>query len=127
MSPQAFVDWEERQELGSEFDGFDPVAMTGGTVIDDPVVVFEAFNPSTATTDHIVKNQEYRDTPSIQRYLMLEQDRQAATIFARQGNDWVAHIVSGDVVLAMPEICVDLKLGELYDGVTFADSADTRR
>ena len=31
MSLDAFLDWEERQELRYEFDGFQPVAMTGGT------------------------------------------------------------------------------------------------
>jgi Uma2 family endonuclease len=59
-------------------------------VITDPVVIFEVLSPSTATTDHIVKKQEYRDTPSIQRYVMLEQDRQAATVFARTDDDWGA-------------------------------------
>jgi Uma2 family endonuclease len=180
MSVEAFLDWEERQDLRYEFDGFEPVAMTGGTfthaviagnltaalnsrlrdspcraigsdmklvvagsirypdafvvcspiaggatVVTNPVVVFEVLSPSTATTDHIVKNQEYRDTPSIQRYVMLEQDHQAATIFARQGDDWVGHVVSGDVILAMPEIGVDLPLAELYDGVAVADAAAT--
>ncbi len=30
MTPAAFLAWEERQELRREFDGFAPVAMTGG-------------------------------------------------------------------------------------------------
>jgi Uma2 family endonuclease len=176
MSLEAFLAWEERQELRYEFDGFEPVAMTGGTsehsaiqrnlitaltvrlrgkpcqphgselkiavagsirypdafvvcspvprgttVISDPVVIFEVLSPSTSTTDRIVKNQEYRDTPSIQRYIMLEQDRQAATVFARAGDDWVGHVVSGEVVLVMPEIGVELPLAELYEGVSFAE------
>ena len=178
MSLEAFLQWEERQELRYEFDGFEPVAMTGGTaehsairrnlitalstrlrgkpcqphgselkiavagsircpdafvvcsplargttVVTDPVVVFEVLSPSTSTTDRIVKNQEYRDTPSIPRYVMLEQDHQAATVFARQGDDWVGHVVSGEVILDMPEIGVALPLTELYDGVVFAEAA----
>ena len=31
MTLAEFLDWEERQELRYEFDGFAPVAMTGGT------------------------------------------------------------------------------------------------
>ena len=61
----------------------------GTRVVTDPVVVFEVLSPSTASTDIGIKNQEYRDTPSIQRYVMLAQDDQRATIFARVGNDWV--------------------------------------
>ena len=32
MSLETFLAWEERQELRHEFDGFRPVAMTGGTL-----------------------------------------------------------------------------------------------
>ena len=31
MTVEQFLAWEERQELRWEFDGFEPVAMTGGT------------------------------------------------------------------------------------------------
>src|SRR5580704_15670821 len=31
MTLDAFVEWESRQDLKYEFDGFQPVAMTGGT------------------------------------------------------------------------------------------------
>ena len=31
MTMAEFLEWEERQELRYEFDGFEPVAMTGGT------------------------------------------------------------------------------------------------
>ncbi len=94
----------------------------GATIVTEPVGVFEVLSPSTATTDHIVKNQEYRDTPSIQRYVMLEQDQQAATVFTRAGDDWVGHVMAGDVVLTMPEIGVEVPLAELYEGVAFATS-----
>jgi Uma2 family endonuclease len=175
MSLQEFLAWEEQQELRYEFDGFQPVAMTGGTyshaliqgnlitalgtrlrgrpcrvigselkvavagsirypdatvicspvrreatVATEQVVIFEILSPSTAMIDRIVKNQEYRDTPSIQRYVMLEQDQKAATIFTRTGEDWVGHVLSGEVVLEMPEIGISVPLGELYEGVEFA-------
>jgi Uma2 family endonuclease len=97
-----------------------PVARDA-TVVTDPVVVFEVLSPSTSTTDSIVKNREYRDTASIQRYVMLEQDTQGAIIFARAGDDWVGHVVSGDTVLATPEIGIELPLAELYEGVEFAE------
>jgi len=177
MTVAEFLDWEERQELRWEFDGFEPVAMTGGTarasaiqsnligqlfnrlrgkpcrphgselkiyvagsirypdafvvcspvapkatVVTDPVVVFEILSPSTAFVDRGVKNEEYRDTPSIVRYVMLEQDRQAATVFTRAGDDWVGHIRSGDAVLHMPEIGIELPLADLYENITFDET-----
>jgi Uma2 family endonuclease len=174
MTLEEFLAWEEQQELRWEFDGFEPVGMTGGTsehsavqrnlifsltgrlrgkpcqpytsdlkifaagsirypdvfvvcspvprgtlVVTDPVVVFEVLSPSTASTDIVVKNEEYRDTPSIQRYVMLAQDRQFATVFERIGDDWVGHIVSGGAILAMPEIGIEVRLAELYEGISF--------
>jgi Uma2 family endonuclease len=180
MTIEEFLAWEEGKELRWEFDGFAPMAMTGGTaghaaiernlvaalasrlrgqpcqvytsnlkvrvadsirypdafvvctpvqrnaaLVTDPVVVFEVLSPSTASIDHFVKNQEYRDTPSIQRYVMLEQDFIGATVFARTSDDWVGHVLGTDAVLIMPEIGIDVPLTEFYEGVVF-EPADTK-
>jgi Uma2 family endonuclease len=59
-------------------------------VIHDPVVIFEVLSPSIARVDRVTRNVEYRATASVQRYVMLEQDSQAATVFAREVNaGWV--------------------------------------
>ena len=169
MSLPEFLAWEERQEPRFEFDGFQPVAMTGGTfaheiigntlrrklgerlsgspcravgptmkvevmghirypdafvtctqaprdatVIRDPVVVFEVLSPSTSRTDRIEKLREYQATPSIRRYVILEQDSIAASVFTRHDGDWIAHALTGGDVLTMPEIGVDLPLADIY-------------
>lgn len=174
MSLEAFLAWEEAQDLRWEFDGLAPVERTSGTVehviiqgnlivalaqrlrgsscqvytsslkilaggsirypdafvacgvyprgitvIEDPVVVFEVLSPGSALVDRVVKNEEYRGTPSIRRYVMIEQDMMAATVFERAGDDWVGHLMTGEAVLAMPEIGVDLALAEVYEGVGF--------
>jgi Uma2 family endonuclease len=175
MTLEAFLDWEHRQELKYEFDGFQPVAMTGGSaahstiqvnlmgllfnklrghrcrvhgselkilvagrsrypdafivcspvssdalVVQNPIVVFEILSPSTSYRDRFEKNWEYRDTPSIQRYVILEQSRPAAMVFSRDGADWVGHVLPGDVDLVLPEVGITLPLAELYEGVTFS-------
>jgi Uma2 family endonuclease len=181
MTLQEFLDWEERQDLRFEFDGFHPVAMTGGsrahafiqrnlaisvggrlrgkpcqfagsdlkvevagrirypdgfvvcspganssTVVRDPVVIFEVLSNSTASTDRLTKNHEYAATVSVQRYIMLEQDRIGATVFSRAGDDWVGHVLKEDAVLRMPEIGIDVPLAEIYEGIDFTEVADTR-
>jgi Uma2 family endonuclease len=165
-----FLVWEERQELRYEFDGVEPVAMTGGTiahdqitfdlrtalvarlkgtscralgpnvkiiadgrarypdamvvcqsisptatVAGDPVVVFEVLSEGSSETDLIDKNREYRATPSIQRYVVLQQTHQAAIVFVRREDGWLSEIVSGnDAILALPEIGIALPLTEVY-------------
>ena len=43
-----------------------------------PWVIIEVLSPSTSATDRIVKNGEYQAMPSIQCYVILEQDRVAS-------------------------------------------------
>ncbi len=88
------------------------------TIAENPVVVFEVESPSTAHIDYGLKNAEYRATPSIQRYVILAQDRIAATIFERRGAEWVGSLLTDPAApLAMPEIGVTLILSDLYEGV----------
>jgi Uma2 family endonuclease len=172
-----FLAWEERQELRYEFDGFEPVAMTGGTiahdqitfdlrtalvtrlagkpcrplgpnvkiivdgrarypdaivvcrpvsptatVADDPVVVFEVLSDGSSETDLIDKNREYRATPSIQRYVVLQQTHRAAIVFVRREDGWLSEIVSGmDARLDLPEIGITVPLREVYANVELPD------
>jgi Uma2 family endonuclease len=95
-----------------------PVDRTA-TVVYDPVIVFEVLSPSTGRDDRIVKAREYQATPSVQRYVMLEQDAVGATVYARSGNAWTHEILVADSILALPEIAVSLPLAELYEGVVF--------
>lgn len=99
-----------------------PVAR-GATVVTEPVVVFEVLSPGTATTDHLVKNQEYRDTGAIQRYVILAQDRPGGMVFSRTGGEWVGRVLDADSVLAMPEIGISIPMAEFYEGLAFGDEA----
>ena len=102
-----------------------PVDRTA-TVVYDPVVVFEVLSPSTARDDRIVKAREYQATPSVQRYVMLEQDGVSATVYARSGETWTHEILIADSILALPEIEVELPLAELYEGIVFETQAELR-
>ena len=172
MLIEAFLKWEERQELRWEFDGFAPVAMTGGSneheaigtrlrtlldmallgkpcrvrgptmkieaagrirypdafvfcsgtvrgqmVITDPIVVFGVLIPSPSRIDRIEKLREYQATPSIRRYVLLEQDAIAATVYLKRDEAWTVSVVTGDAMLAMPEIETEIPLAEIYRDV----------
>jgi Uma2 family endonuclease len=173
---EQFLAWEEKQELRYEFDGFQPIAMAGGTaahaaiqrnlivalgiglrgkpgqpygselkikvadrpirypdafvvctpvppratVASDPVVIFEVLGESSATDDFVTKNAEYRATPSVRRYVVLQQAKAAAVVFSRKGDDWVTDLLTGDdAILRMPENDLDIPLSEIYLDVAF--------
>jgi Uma2 family endonuclease len=170
MTLAQFLAWEERQELRYEFDGFEPIAITGGTIAhdqitfdlrsalaarlkgtpcrplgpnvkiitdgrarypdaivvcrpvsptatiaSDPVIVFEVLSEGSSETDLIDKNREYRATPSIQRYVVLQQTHKAAIVFVRRVEGWLSEIASGDDArLNLPEIGIAVPLQEVY-------------
>ena len=99
--------------------------LTGGeTIVQAPVVIFEVLSPSTAAKDRIVKAREYQATPSVKRYVMLEQDSLGATVYARSGETWTHEILVADSILALPEIGVSLPLAEFYEGIVFEAEQD---
>jgi Uma2 family endonuclease len=97
-----------------------PVPRTA-TIVHDPIIVFEVLSSSTARNDRIVKAREYQATPSVRRYVMLEQDSVGATVYARSAELWTHEILIAGSGLSLPEIGVELSLAELYEGIDFEE------
>ena len=93
------------------------------TIVRDPVVIFEVLSPSTAAQDRIVKAREYQATPSVQRYVMLEQDRIGATVHVRAQDGWSVLVLKDEDTLAMPEIGLSIPLAEFYEGLEFGSDS----
>ncbi len=88
-----------------------------GTLIREPLIVFEILSEGTAHTDIGAKNCEYRDTSSISRYVLLEQERIGATVFSRRDQEWLGQILSAGDDLSLPELGVQMALSDLYAGL----------
>ena len=81
----------------------------------------EIFSEGSGPDDLVRKNAEYQATPSIQRYVVLQQATKGATVFARRGKLWAAEVAQGpDAVLDTPEIGIAVPLGDLYLAVPLA-------
>jgi Uma2 family endonuclease len=93
-----------------------PIAQDAD-IVADSVVVFEVLSPSTARTDRVTKNADYQATPSIQHYVMLEQDAPAATVFSRSAEGWIGKLHWGEAAIPLPAIGVELPLRDVYAGV----------
>ncbi len=94
-------------------------AQFGRKVFMDPVVVFEILSDNSAHTDLFEKNEDHSATPSVQRYVMLDQDSASASMFVRKGEDWVSKTVRGGQTIEMPEIGITLAMADIYEGVAF--------
>ena len=98
------------------FVAYSPV-VGKATIARDPVIVFEVLSDSTSRTDRIVKLREYGATPSIQLYVILEQNAIGAIVFARKGDDLLIEtMIEGDT-LCLPEIGIEIPMAELSEGV----------
>jgi len=84
------------------------------------LLCFELLSAGTSRIDRIEKLREYQATPSIRRYVLLEQDSTAVTVFSRLGSDWIAHALTEGDVLQMPEIDIEIPLAEIYADVPMA-------
>jgi Uma2 family endonuclease len=177
---EQFLTWAARQEGRYEFDGIQPVAMTGGSadhnritlnihaalrsrlrgrpcsffgpdlavrtvgetvrcpdalitctkfpgtdrVAPDVVVVFEVLSPDSGRRDRIEKLQEYAAVPSIRRYVILEYRSKALLLFHRsQGYEpWTAQALKAEDSLSLPEVGIDIPVGEFYEDVEIPEA-----
>ncbi len=121
--PTTKIRVEDRIRYPDAFVSCTPVAL-GATIIPEPVIVFEVLSLGTSRTDRIVKLREYLATPSIQRYVILEQDAIAATVLLRRDDYWVTHVITDGEVLQLPEIAVELPLAEIYRDAGLPDAGE---
>lgn len=179
MTREQFLDWVQTREGRWEFDGFDPVAMTGGTVnhnricqnlwfalrrrlrggpcqvlgpdagvatshdavrfpdavvtcvaepgsaqlLSAPLLVFEVISPTSSRLDRIVKLREYAAVPSIRRYVIVESSSAALTVHARAQGDapWTTTALTGEEVLPLPEIGLEVPVAEFFEAVEFEE------
>jgi Uma2 family endonuclease len=93
----------------------------GATVIENPVVVIEVISEDSARVDRVEKVREYQSTPSVQRYILVEQRKVSAQMMARVGDQWLATTATGGDTISMPEIGIEVPLMEFYLGLDFAE------
>ena len=89
-------------------------------LVPDPVVVFEVVSPSSLHTDLVEKPIEYQAVPSIQRYVIVEQDRVTVRGFVRTGDGrWVEMAPLGrGAALDLAEIGIVIPVDDLYEDVS---------
>lgn len=90
---------------------------SGACIITQPVVIFEILSDSTARTDRTIKLIEYRSLPSLQRYVMLEQDQALATVVGRTDTGWSLEILDSAGIIRMPEIGAEVPVAEIYESL----------
>ncbi|MCY4073071.1 MAG: Uma2 family endonuclease [Chloroflexi bacterium] len=89
----------------------------------NPIFVIEVTSPSSLKYDRVDKLGFYLDVPSIEAYLIIDQDRIRADLFTRADEGWHLRVFNdpGDVIpLAM--LKCELSLEQVYRGIEVANA-----
>ena len=87
---------------------------------DSPVIIVEVLSSSTRRMDSVVKKREYLSIPTLQEYVLIEQDCVDVEVF-RKENDWHPdHYFLGDEV-HFASIGLTISVEEIYERVTNED------
>ena len=90
-----------------------------GTVFqDEPALIFEVVSESTRRIDEQEKRTAYLSIPTLNAYVLIEQDRPAATVWRRTEQGFVREDYAGaEAVIRFDDITVCITLGELREGL----------
>lgn len=101
--------------------------MTGDAMFSTaPVIIVEVLSRSTRRTDTTTKLLRYINLPSLQEYVLIEQDIVSVQVL-RRSNNWLSeYYFLGDEV-HFASIGLSLKVEEIYDRVDNADINEFRQ
>lgn len=86
---------------------------------DDPVVIVEVLSNSTRRLDLGEKRDAYLTIPSLQVYILVEQESALAIVYRRTEQGFVQEQYDGTETIPLTEIETELPLAEVYEGVEF--------
>ncbi len=88
-------------------------------VTKNPSLIVEVLSPSTASYDKARKSIYYRDLPSLQHCLLIEQDRIYVEHSARNENGtWLlTSYTSPDRTISLPGLSASIPVSGIYEGI----------
>lgn len=87
---------------------------------DKPVAIFEVLSRRTRRLDEGEKKDAYLTIPSLDVYVLIEQDAPAMIVFRRTPSGFVRELYEGlGAVLPLSEIGAELPFADVYEGIEF--------
>lgn len=97
-----------------------------------PVIIFEVLSKATRRFDQTLKRQRYQALPSLEEYVLIEQDKGEIEVFRRRDGWQAAYYYLGDEI-SFYSIDVVVAVADIYyqvdneDVITFLQSASLDR
>ena len=87
---------------------------------DQPAAVVEVLSQRTRRIDEGEKKDAYLTIPSLDFYILIEQEMPAVVVFSRTEQGITREVYQGlDAVLPLRSLGIDLPLAEIFEGVEF--------
>jgi Uma2 family endonuclease len=84
----------------------------------DPILIFEVLSPDTEGIDRREKFFAYTSLPSLQAYVLVEQERIGVTVFRRGNSGWATErLEAREAVFHLDSPKIDLPLSVVYEDV----------
>ncbi len=89
----------------------------------NPILVVEVTSPSSIESDRIAKRDLYREVPSIQGYLIIDQHRVCAEHYTRADLGWLLKVYTDPAdVIPLAMLNCELPLADIYRGISFEEA-----
>jgi Uma2 family endonuclease len=85
-----------------------------------PILIIEVLSPSTRQTDRTIKKQDYLAIPSLEEYVLLEQDFVEVEVFSKS-DDWHPRYYYLDDTICLDSIGLTVSVADLYRRVKNRD------
>jgi Uma2 family endonuclease len=91
---------------------------------ENPCCIIEVISPSTVEMDRITKLDEYMSIPSLQHYVLIEQDRRFVIVYRRTPEGWL-YTTFQNGTIDVPCLETTLSLDQIYAGIEFTTAVDS--
>lgn len=90
------------------------------SAVTNPVVIVEVLSRSTESYDRGDKFFAYKDLPTLQEYILVDQYKAQVEIYSRRSDLWSINRISGlDQQLEISYLEITLELENIYEGISF--------
>ncbi|OUY06561.1 Uma2 family endonuclease [Acinetobacter populi] len=84
--------------------------------VETPILIVEVLSASTKSYDKTFKLQQYKKIPTLQEYVMIEQDTQLVEVLSRLDN-WQPHYYEAGEDFILQSVGLKLAVADVYDGL----------
>lgn len=84
--------------------------------VETPILIVEVMSASTKTYDKTFKLQQYKNIPTLQEYVMVEQNTQLVEVVSRL-DGWQPHYYELGESFMLQSVGLKMSVAEVYDGI----------